>query len=160
MPDRELPTLADPVEARAAWTADAPLALLGLTWVEETPNSIAVDMPATRADGTIDMYLLRLDFSYYRDWPPRATFLDRETRTPSAAAWPNVEGAPEVSFHAVYGDAPHGMVCNSLFFEYYFWGGHSPNEGIAWDGTRMTFAASLNLIKECLRPPFYIGPRT
>ena len=84
--------------------------------------------------------------------------MDPETLKPSKSAWPKVKGLGHVAFYSEYGDAPTGMVCNSMFFEYYFWGGHGPAEATRWNPQRHTFAASLNVIREALRAPFYDGP--
>ncbi len=158
MSDRPLPSLVDPLLARAAFERHAPAALEGLSWHELTPLSIAVDLEALRADGERDRYVLRLDFAYYPDWPPRATFLDPATGRPDPSAWPRIEGAGHIGFHPTYGDAEWGMVCNSMFFEYYFWGGHSPDGAIAWKKDSHTFAASINVLRDVLQAPFYKGP--
>jgi hypothetical protein len=42
-----------------------------------------------------------------------------------------------------------------MFFEYYFWGGHSPDDVIRWDPRKHTFAASLNELRFALRAPYY-----
>jgi hypothetical protein len=157
--DRELPTLADPQVARDGLLRDAPAALEGLRWREQSPLVLLVDLEARRADGAVDRYVARLDFSYYPEYPPRVTFVDPETGRYDAAAWPEVANAPNIAFSAVYGDADAGMVCNSMFFEYYFWGGHAPTEAIRWNPRQHTFAATLTELKDALRPPYYVGPR-
>ena len=143
--------------ARDAFERHARAALGGRTWTEETPLSILIDIGARRDDGGIDPYVARFDFVHYPMWPPGVTFVDAATHRYEPSAWPRVEGAPNIAFHAVYGDAPAGMVCNSMFFEYYFWGGHSADERIRWDPERLTFAASLTELDEALRPPYYRG---
>lgn len=142
-----------------AFLKHAPAALDGLEWQQETPLSILVPLDATRGTGEVDRYLVRFDFAYYPSWPPRVTFVDPTTKRYDATAWPEVSGAPNIAFHASYGDAPTGMVCNSMFFEFYFWGGHGADDRIRWDPCRHTFAASLNELRDALRPPYYVGPR-
>jgi len=156
MPDRELPTVVDPEVARAAFLAHAPAALEGFKWEQETPLSILVWIEAHPGEGDPDRYLARFDFSYYPDWPPRVTFVDPKTKLPNPTAWPVVNGAPNIAFYGAYGDAPTGMVCNSMFFEYYFWGGHSPDDTIRWNARTHTFAASLNELRLALRSPYYV----
>lgn len=156
MPDRALPVASDPVAASAAWRAAAPAALDGLTWTEESDLRIRVDLPAARSDGGTDLYVARLDFTWYPEWPPSVTFLNPETHAPDAAAWPQVHGCGHLALHPSYGGAPAGMVCNSMFFEFYFWGGHAAEGVHAWDAQRHTFAASINVLREVLRPPFYV----
>jgi hypothetical protein len=154
-----MPTLADPLEARAAMLRHRDAALEGLRWCEESALVLLVWLPALRNDGRKDIYLARFDFSWYPTWPPSVTFLDRRGREPSPLAWPNVSPPPTIAFYPTYDGAPNGMVCNSMFFEYYFWGGHAPGEAIRWNATR-TFAASINELREALRPPYYQGKRT
>jgi len=157
MPDHPLPSAGDPLLAREAFECHAPAALEGRTWSEETPLSIVIEINARCDDAEVDSYLARFDFVHYPAWPPSVTFVDAKTRRYDPSAWPRVEGAPNIAFSAVYGDAPFGMVCNSMFLEYYFWGGHSPDDTIRWNPRRHTFAASLTELDEALRPPFYKG---
>jgi hypothetical protein len=158
VPDRPLPTPADPIVAHEAFERDAPKALEGFVWRQQTPLSILVEIPAICPDGTTDTYLARLAFLHYPELPPSVTFVDPTSEKYAPAAWPKVEGLPNISFSAAYGDAPEGMVCNSMFFEYYFWGGHSPDAKIRWDSSRMTFAATLTELRDALRQPYYKGP--
>jgi len=149
----------DPLIASEAWKRHAAHALEGLSWREESVLAIVVELPAVRADGGTDTYFVRFDFAYYPEWPPRVTFIDGDGKY-SPKAWPEVSGKSEIAFHADYGDAPQGMVCNSMFFEYYFWGGHNPEERIAWNPARHTFAATINELRDALRHPYYRGRRT
>jgi len=158
MPDRPLPTVSDPEEARAAFLRDHEKALEGYRWEEQSPLSILVHLEGHRASGEVDLYLACFSFLYYPIWPPSVTFVNPVTLKYDPAYWPKTSG-PNIAFSAPYGDAPSGMVCNSMFFEYYFWGGHAPNPNISWDPKRHTFAASLNELRIHLRPPHYQGPR-
>lgn len=158
MPDRPLPTVSDPEEARDAFLRHRVAALEGYRWEEEGPLSILVHLEGHRASGEVDLYLARFSFLYYPKWPPSVTFVNPGTRQYDPAYWPD-GGSNTLAFHAPYGDAPTGMVCNSMFFEYYFWGGHNPDASIHWDQRNHTFAASLNELRIHLRPPFYRRPR-
>lgn len=144
--------------AREAFERDAPKALEGYMWRQQTPLSILVEIPAGRRDGATDTYLARFAFLHYPEFPPSVTFVHPTSEKYDPAAWPMVEGLSNISFSAVYGEAPEGMVCNSMFFEYYFWGGHSPDAKIRWDPSRMTFAAALAELRDALRQPYYKGP--
>lgn len=157
MPDHPLPTPTDPLLARQAMMRDAPSALDGLVWREQTPLSLLVELEAYCADGSIDLYLARFGFQHYPDWPASVTFVDPVSEMYDPGAWPRVEGLSNIAFTAAYGDAPEGMVCNSMFFEYYFWGGHSPDPKIHWDHSRMTFAAAITELRDAFRQPFYKG---
>jgi len=158
MPDRPLPTVSDPEEALEAFLRHHKAALEGFRWEQEGPLSILVELEAQRVSGEVDFYLARFSFLYYPTWPASVTFVKPETRRYDPTYWPSATGT-NIAFHATYGDAPNGMICNSMFFEYYFWGGHNPGEGIAWDPERHTFAASVNELRIHLRPPYYKGPR-
>lgn len=156
MPDRELPLASDPAAASAAWRAAAPAALEGLTWIEESDLRIRVSLPAVRAEGGEDVYLARFDFTWYPTWPPSVTFLDPSTHAPTTEAWPQVNGASHIAFHPNYDGTPAGMVCNSMFFEFYFWGGHAKDGSHAWDEMRHNFAASINVLLDVLKPPYHV----
>jgi hypothetical protein len=52
------------------------------------------------------------------------------------------------------------MVCNSMTFEYYFWGGHTPAGEIHWNKGTHTFAATIAELVDHLNPPFYQGRQT
>lgn len=162
MPDRQLPTAADPEVALAAFLRHRDLALTGYEWEQDGPLAILVALEGRRTTAEVDRYLARLSFLYYPAWPPSATFVNPATHRYDPKFWPDVDptvAGATLALHPTYGDAPEGLVCNSMFFEYYFWGGHAPSEGIRWDSARHTFAASLNELRIHLQPPYYRGPR-
>lgn len=158
MPDHPLPTVSDPEEARESFLNHRAAALEEYAWEEDGPLAILVQLEGHRADGTVDRYVARFSFLHYPTWPPSVTFVNPETRAYDPAYWPKANG-PNFAFHAEYGDAPAGMVCNSMFFEYYFWGGHTPDASVRWDAACHTFAASLNELRIYLQQPLYEGPR-
>jgi len=157
VPDHPLPSLADPVIAAKAFAEHKAAALEGLRWRQITPLSIAIELPASGPNGPGDIFVALFRLSWYPTWPPSVTFVDPDTLESKPSMWPRVDGKPDIAFYATYGDAPDGMVCNSMFFEYYFWGGHGPTDAIRWDPKRHTLAASLNELKDALRSPYYTG---
>lgn len=162
MPDHLLPTAADPEDARESFLRHRDVALDDFEWEQDGPLAIFVHLEGRRVDGTVDRYLARLSFLYYPAWPPSATFVNPDTRRYDPKSWPDVDttvSGATLALHPVYGDAPEGLICNSMFFEYYFWGGHAPGGNIRWDPARHTFAASLNELRIHLLPPYYRGPR-
>lgn len=156
MPDHPLPAVSDPEEARAAFLHHQAAALEGLVWEEDGPLAIVLHLEGLRPNGEVEPYLARFSFLYYPAWPPSVTFVHPQTRVYDPAYWPKAS-SPTLAFHAEYGGAPAGMVCNSMFFEYYFWGGHTPDATVRWDPKRHTFAASVNELRIHLRPPYYEG---
>ena len=132
-------------------------ALDGYEYEYDEDRTIFVRMPAFRADGARDAYLIRLTFLYYPDWPPNVTFVNPESKKYDGTNWPKIAGSPTLAFYPSYGDAPAGMVCNSMTFEYYFWGGHSPSDEIRWSKQKHTFAATIAELRDHLRQPYYQG---
>ena len=94
--------------------------------------------------GEVDRYLARLSFLHYPAWPPSATFGNSATHRYDPKYRPDVDpnvADATLALHPTYGGAPKGLICDSMFFEYYFWDGHAPGEGIRGDSARHTFAA-------------------
>jgi hypothetical protein len=159
MPDRQLPEMTDPQVARQALAKHLRSALEGYTFDYDGDRTVYVAMQGTRSDGNRDDYLVRLTFLYYPTWPPSVVFVNSETKQYEGvpAQWPKITGSPRMAFYPSYGDAPAGMVCNSMTFEYYFWGGHAPSPSIQWKAGVHTFAATIAELTDHLRPPYYIG---
>ena len=157
MPDHPLPEVTPPATARAAVLRHRDRALEGLKWEEDEANDLVlfVTTPAVAASGQIDLYMVKLGFAYYPDWPPSATFVDPATRQYSPRHWPVIENSDRMALHPTYGDAPEGLICNSMFFEFYFWGGHGRNPQLTWEKGRHTMAASISELKIHLQPPYY-----
>lgn len=156
-----LPELPDPSqfdEARAALLSHRDKALAGLRWEEDGPLSIVVWLPAEDPKGDVDVLLSRMTFLYYPTYPPSVTFLNPTTREYDGFHWPRVTGAPRIAFYPRYGDAPFGMVCNSMVFEWYFWGGHNTNsQAVTWEAGHHTMMATVTEILDALKPPYYQG---
>lgn len=160
MPDRPLPEPADPEVARAALQKHSPAALEDCDYEYDGDRTIYLKLTAVAGDGKSEDYLVRMQFLYYPDWPPCVTFLNPETRQYDGTHWPQLADAPKVGIHPAYAGAPAGMVCNSMTFEYYFWGGHNPSDGITWKAGVHTFAATISELKDHLRQPYYRGRAT
>lgn len=160
LPDHDLPQAVDPFTARAALQKHLPMALEGLRYEYDGDRTIYLWLNAKKRTGDTDEYLIRLLFLYYPNWPPSVTFLNPETREYDGSHWPSVAGSSRIAFHPRYGDAPSGMVCNSMTFEYYFWGGHSAAADIHWDKNIHTFAATVAELIDHLNSPFYQGKQT
>ena len=159
MPDHQLPEAVDPETARAALLKHSENALEGYNWEYDNDRTIYVKMPATDEQGKTEEYLIRLTFLYYPDWPPSVTFLNPETKRYDGTHWPQTN-SPSLAMHPSYGDAPTGMVCNSMMFEYYFWGGHNATENIRWQKGKHTLAATIAELTDHLKPPLYKGRAT
>lgn len=159
MPDHPLPNATDPDLARKALLAHMEAVLDDYTYEYDGDRTIDIEMTGTTGSGVLDEYLVRLGFLYYPDWPPTVTFLNPKTKKYDGTNWPEPIAGQRLQFNSAYGDAPCGMVCNSMMFEYYFWGGHAPAENIRWKKGVHTFAATLAELTDHLRPPHYKGKR-
>jgi hypothetical protein len=160
LPDRALPEAAPPFASREALQVHIPKALNGFRYEYDGDRTVYLWLTARKSTGETDEYLVRLVFLHYPDWPPSVTFLNPDTRQYDGTHWPGISGSQRLAFHARYGDAPVGMVCNSMTFEYYFWGGHNPPEDIRWSKVKHTFAATVAELVDHLNPPFYQGRQT
>ena len=158
MPDRELPTPQPPLVVRRVVDALASSDTFeGLT-VRRVDDVLFVEFPGTRADGTVDRYVTKWSFAYYPEWPPDVTFVKRDTLTYDPAAWPKINNSPVFALHAAYPGAPAGLICNSMFFGYYFWGGHGSQPAASWKAGVHHASASVGELKIHLAQPWYVGP--
>jgi len=124
------------------------------------------DLWATDEHGKrLDDYHLKLDFSYYKSWPPGVAFVNPESRSfdlQRDQKWfPKLASCPpgtEAQFHMAYNfsDGPRQLVCNSMVLEYYQ-SNHNPREDQKWNGARHNFGTTLNTIQLLLRKPYYGG---
>jgi hypothetical protein len=156
MPDRPLPVPANPLEAQTAFEAHKDKALAGLCWEQDGPLAILVWLEARRPSGEVDEYLARLSFLHYPEWPPAVTFVNPDTKRYDPAFWPRTS-SDRMAMHPTYGDGSEGLVCNSMVFQYYFWGGHQATDTTRWAPGNHTFAATLNELVIHLQPPSYQG---
>jgi hypothetical protein len=144
------------MEALAAFEAHKKRALEGLRWHSDGQLAILVWLEDQHAAGQVDEYVARLSFLYYPEWPPAVTFVNPETKQYDPAFWPQA-GSDRLAMHPAYGDASEGLVCNSMVFQFYFWGGHQATNTTCWAPGHHTFAATLNELAIHLQPPYYRG---
>ena len=157
VPDQSLPVPVNPLVARAALLAHRDAALENLSWEEETDLSLYVNFTAKKADGFVDDYVARFRFTYYPDWPPCVTFVNPSSKEYDPAFWPKIKDSDRMALHPVYADSPTGLICNSMFFEYYFWGGHSRVSGQSWEKGLHTMAATVSELRLHLSELHYDG---
>lgn len=120
--------------------------------------------------GRHDDYHIAMDMSYYRDWPPGVTFVNPDTGSfdpcrdarwlPAnpAANPPGVNIGYHLSYTLTSGETKQ-MVCNSMVLEYYM-SNHTPRPEEAWDPRRHTLYATLTVLQDLLREPYYGGRRS
>ena len=144
-------------QLREVLAVDLPAAFEGLEW-SRTDDVYFVEFPAVRDDGTVDMYLTKWTFFHYPGLPPHVTFVNPQTREYDPAFWPNAS-SPRTAISPVYGDAPEGLICNSMFYDWYFYGGHGDQPAISWKPGVHKAIATVTELREVLRSPHYRGPR-
>ncbi len=143
-------------ELRAVLARDLPLAFEGLKYVRED-DVYFVTFPATREDGTVDSYLTKWTFLDYPGQPPHVTFVNPATKRHDPAYWPNANNA-RTQLTPVYGDAPEGLICNSMFYAWYYWGGHGEQPAVSWIPGVHRAIATVTELRDVLSPPHYRGP--
>lgn len=131
------------------------------------PLHAVIRVPAIRADGTRDSYLVSASAECYDAWPPQVAFVEpvedayREA-APGSRWWPRQGNQPgfEFGLHPAYA-YPNGerrqLLCFSHSLDYYF-SNHTPTESQRWVQGRHTVAATLSRIADVLRAPNYQGP--
>jgi hypothetical protein len=173
-----VPVLSDPEIAAATFSAHldhTATSELGQRWgwavTRVDPLEAIVHMHATREDGTVDEYHLRVRAHYYDEWPPQAVFVAPPTtegepwREPDITSrWlPNVQNIwadSRFAYHVryPYPDGHSGqLICCSKSLDYYF-SNHTPTEGQHWRQGKQTIVALLSRVQEALQPPAYQGP--
>lgn len=171
----DLPAKADPeVAARTfdlhmtRFFADGrPATEAGWERITVDPLHAAIRIPAVRADGTRDSYLVLTGADYYDLWPPSVAFVEPVDKTYREARdgtpwWPKQNNSPGFQFglHATY-TYPTGetrqLLCFSHSVDYYF-SNHTPTESQRWVQGHHTVSATLTRIADALRAPNYQGP--
>ena len=137
--------------------ADVPKAFRSLVWVQEG-DTYFVEFPAVRADGTVDSYLTKWTFTFYPAQPPHVTFVNPTTKKYDGSSWPEAKNE-RVTLHPKYGDAPEGLICNSMFYDWYYYGGHSNRPDVGWKPGVHKAIATVVELRDLLRQPYYVGPR-
>jgi len=126
-----------------------------------------ISIPAVRADGTRDSYLILAGADYYDLWPPSVAFVEPVEKTYREAVdgtrwWPKQSNTAgfEFGLHATY-SYPTGetrqLLCFSHSLDYYF-SNHTPQESQRWVQGHHTVGATLARIGDVLRAPNYQGP--
>lgn len=149
----EDPVLNSPLAAREALERDLVKGLRGRTHQRPDSLTLLVPMFGNPDSESPDLFLLRLQFSYYPEWPPSALFMNPLTRQYDKAKdlmWlPRIEGNSRIQVHADHQQIGQ-LICSSMTLEFYKIR-HGCNESDVWT-PKHTFAATLNEIEMGLRP--------
>lgn len=142
------------------YLAGRSLAQIG--WTQPDDSTLLVPVFGTHGSGQRDLYLLRLHFDCYPDFPPTARFINPLTGRfdgPADVAWlPNIEMG-ELKVHSQY-SWPNGkldqLVCSSMNCDFYRVA-HSVERSNLWDRNRHTFGSTLAVLRAGLSPAHYRG---
>jgi len=154
----------NPIEAKANFEADLPVVLKGrpleeTAWMRLDDLTLIVPLVGIADGAQPDFYFLRLNFGYYRDWPPSAIFVNPRTRAFKDGddnTWlPKIEGCPEIAVHVNFQGSGQ-LICCSNTLEFYKVK-HSVEAKHVWDAKSQNFAATINAVQRALRSPFYKG---
>lgn len=144
-------------ELRKILVVDLAVAFEGLEWWQ-TDDVYFVKFPATRSDGKVDVYVTKWTFFHYPAQPPHVTFVNPETLQYEPTAWPNA-ATGSLQLSPDYGDAPEGLICNSMFYDWYYYGGHGDQPAVSWKPGIHKAIATVTELRNALRAPHYRGPR-
>ena len=158
----------DPAAGLAALEADLPKVLRGrgleeAGWFRFDPLTLLIPLFGRKADGAGDFYLLRMNFSYYPEWPPSCQFVNPTNGyydvTKDSKWVPHIEDPNnEIAIHERFNNTELQLICCSATLEFYQVL-HSVQPQHVWDRNQQNFAASLAAIRRALRPPFYKGSK-
>jgi len=133
-----------------------------LGWSRPDKLTLLVPLFAQRASSA-DLYLVRLGFHSYPEWPPSTQFVNPESLRydmDTDKKWlPKIEGAIEIAVHPEYDHDGKKiqLICCSYTLEFYEVK-HGVDAQHLWDAKTHTFAATLAAIRRGLLPEFYKGP--
>ena len=144
-------------QLRKILAQDLPIAFDRLKWSQEE-DVYYVEFPAIRPDGTIDRYLTKWTFTYYPAQPPHVTFVNPKTKLYDATGWPKA-GSGRLALSPAYGSAPEGLICNSMFYDWYYYGGHGEQPAVSWKPGIHKAIATVTELRDVLQPPCYEGPQ-
>jgi hypothetical protein len=161
------PVPSSPEVALPAFETDLATVLHGKTaaevgWQRPDPLTLLIPMWATIAADAPDLYLLKLQFGYYPEWPASAQFVNPLTRAYNAEidiAWlPRIENNSRIQVHAKYdwNGRKIQLICSSTTLEFYQVR-HGGKEGEVWNHNHQNFFATISEIKAGLFAPFYRG---
>lgn len=150
------PVLNSPPAAREALERDMDKSLRGRSYERLDSLTLLVPLFGNPNSESPDLFLLRLQFSYYPEWPPSAQFVNPLTRqydgTKDLIWLPRIEGNPRIQVHSAYKyqDKTLQLICSSMTLEFYKIR-HGCKESDLWTPAH-TFAATLNEIEMGLQP--------
>lgn len=144
----------DPARGAEALERDLSLVLKGRTleeagWCRIDGLTLCVPIWSTSAD----IFLLRLQFHCYPEWPPSALFVNpitRDYKVGEDERWlPRIE-APHLHVHPNYNGQNGQLICNSATLEFYTVR-HSVEAQHIWNPSRHNFNHTLFTITEAMR---------
>ena len=161
------PVSSDPEVALAAFDADLPRVLRGKTidevgWQRPDPLTLLIPMWAAVAGVPPDLFLLKLYFGYYPEWPASAQFVNPITRAydpEKDKIWlPRIEGNSRIQVHPIYDGNGRKLqlICSSMTLEFYLIR-HGGKEEHVWSHPQRNFSATINEIRGGLLPQWYRG---
>lgn len=161
------PVPSDPEVALAAFDADLPRVLRGKTndeveWQRPDPLTLLVPMWAAVDGAPPDLFLLKLYFGYYPEWPASAQFVNPITRAydpEKDKIWlPRIEGNSRIQVHANYegNGRKLQLICSSTTLEFYLVR-HGGKEEDVWSHPQRNFSVTINEIRGGLLPQWYRG---
>jgi hypothetical protein len=157
------PVMADPQVALAALEEHLPKALRGVPfelsgWQRPDPLTLFVPVWGL-CDGPPDLFLLRLNFAYYPEWPPSAKFINPITKAydhGSDLKWlPKIENHQRIQVHALYNNQTQ-LICSSTTLEFYLVR-HGVEARDLWDAQSQNFSSTLNAVRDGLQRHTYRG---
>jgi hypothetical protein len=162
-----MPVPSTPADAAAALDDDLPVVLKGASlddveWMRPDPLTLVVPLIGGRPGTAGQLYFLKLNFGYYRAWPPSALFVNpmslQYDKTKDKIWLPNISGCQEIAVHPDYQEKGQ-LICCSSTLEFYMVG-HGVEAKHMWDPKSQNFAATINAIRRALRSDFYKGRQT
>jgi hypothetical protein len=166
MAARNTTPVPDMATSAMAFVADLEKVLNGDTlerrgWAKPDDHTLLVPMFGYRP-GAADLYLLKLHFTCYPEWPPSAQFVNPLTKEYSRATdkcWvPNVRGDTEFAIHAEYSHANSliQLICSSVALEFYEVH-HGVEDQHIWNPEKQNFHATIAAIRRAMNH-LYVGP--
>jgi hypothetical protein len=137
---------------------------LGITFTRLDALCVIAHLPAVRADGTSDPYLVKLGAEYYDAWPPTTAFVkagNYEEAGPTSKWSPSFRAVPpwfQLHHDYQFVDGHRGQLVCFTFTAQYYMSPHSPGDDQVWQQGRHTLAATLSRLSDVLRPPYYLQP--
>lgn len=152
--------VANPARGIESFARDLAVVLAGkalddLSWARPDDLTLFIPMQSRAAD----LFLLRLQFQFYPEWPPSAIFVNPLTRNyviGADAVWLPKINAPHLQVHQNYAGKDRQLICNSSTVEFYELG-HSVEQRHVWNEQTSNFALTIHTINSALRGEHYGG---